>query len=151
MQNNGNTEEGEEPKLKVITEADLAKTPDVVQVVNEDKNPVEFFGSRDLEKVKEDFDNPVEFQKELAGHMRQFIMHRSKQEMEEKGYYTDYLRRWIEVYSELTDKIEKNLHGSKSVNLNVNEVSHSAIGAKIRASMKQDGKKEIKNITDNNS
>lgn len=76
--------------------------------------------------------NPVEAQKELAVQIKTFLDHQMKKEMSEKGYLSDFTRRWVSQYNDLLEKIQKSLYGDKSVNLHLVKVSHSDIAQKVR-------------------
>lgn len=76
--------------------------------------------------------NPVQAQQRLAVQIKHFLDKRIKTEMAEKGYLSDSTRRWVESYNNILEKIQKALHGDKSVNLHLHKVSHSDIAAKMR-------------------
>lgn len=78
-------------------------------------------------------ENPVEAQKHLAVKIKFFLDKRMSKELLDKGLLSDHTRRWVKDYNTLLDNIHKNIHGDKSVNLHVLAVSHSQVGAKIRA------------------
>ena len=90
--------------------------------------------------------NPVLAQQQLAVSIKNFLDERIEEEMSEKGFLSDHTRRWVESYNNILEKIQKALHGDKSVNLHLHKVSHSDISTKIRESVIQikDTKKKKK-------
>ena len=80
--------------------------------------------------------NPVKAQQKLTVQIKSFLDKRIKEEMKSKGYLTDHTRRWVESYNNILEKIQKALHGDKSVTLNLHKVTHSAIATKMREAMK---------------
>lgn len=107
----------------------------------QDSRPSSFSAKSDKEfdEMLKQMENPVQAQKSIAVRIKMFLDTRMIQEMEEKGYLTDHTRRWVESYNSLLDKIQKALHGDKSMNVHVHKVSHSDISTKIR---------DANNITD---
>ena len=83
-----------------------------------------------------ELENPVMAQKHIAAKLKGFLNQRIDFEMKTKGILSESLRRWIEAYNNLLEKIQKALHGDKSVNLHLHKVSHSDIAEKIRESEK---------------
>ena len=98
-----------------------------------EKKPVEIESDEDFEEALKQMENPVDSLKELAVKIKRYLDKRIKKEEEsEKGILTDHTRRWIESYQKILEKIQKALHGDKSVNLHLHKVSHADIGAKMR-------------------
>ncbi len=88
---------------------------------------------KEFEKLLEEMQNPVQAQQKIAVQIKQFLDKRIKIEMSsEKAVLSDHTRRWIETYNNILEKIQKALHGDKSVNLHLHKVSHSEIAAKMR-------------------
>ena len=80
--------------------------------------------------------NPVHAQQKLAVQIKTFLDRRIKKEMNsEKAILSDHTRRWVESYNNILEKIQKALHGDKSVTLNLHKVSHSQIATKMREAM----------------
>lgn len=79
--------------------------------------------------------NPVQAQQHLAVKIKSFLDKRITDEMKDKGFLSDHTRRWVESYNNILEKIQKALHGDKSVNLHLHKVSHSDISTKIRESV----------------
>ena len=89
----------------------------------------------EFNKMLEEMQNPVQAQQRLAVQIKTFLDVRIKKEMEEKSYLTDHTRRWVESYNNILEKIQKALHGDKSVSLHLHRVTHSQIAAKMRGSL----------------
>ena len=86
-------------------------------------------------KLLAEMQNPVQAQQHLAVSIKAFLDKRITEEMKEKGFLSDHTRRWVESYNNILEKIQKALHGDKSVNLHLHKVSHSDISTKIRESV----------------
>ena len=99
----------------------------------------------EFEKMLEEMQNPVQAQQRIAVQIKTFLDKRIKEEMNgPKRVLSDHTRRWIETYNNILEKIQKALHGDKSVNLHLHKVSHSEIAAKMRESVIIIGEKEKK-------
>ena len=99
----------------------------------------------EFEKMLEEMQNPVQAQQRIAVQIKSFLDKRIKTEMSsEKKVLSDHTRRWIETYNNILEKIQKALHGDKSVNLHLHKVTHSQIAAKMRESVIIIGEKEKK-------
>ena len=87
----------------------------------------------EFQKMIEEMQNPVQAQQNIAVKIKTFLDERIKSEMVSKGYLSDHTRRWVETYNNILEKIQKALHGDKSVNLHLHKVlTHSQIAAKMR-------------------
>ena len=84
----------------------------------------------------EEMQNPVAAQQRLAVQIKTFLDKRITEEMKDKGFLSDHTRRWVESYNNILEKIQKALHGDKSVNLHVHSISHSQIATKMREAVK---------------
>ena len=83
----------------------------------------------------DEMENPVKAQQKLAVKIKIFLDRRIKKEMaSEKAILSDHTRRWVESYNNILEKIQKALHGDKSVSLHLHKVTHSQIAAKMRES-----------------
>ncbi len=91
---------------------------------------------REFDKLLEEMQNPVQAQQRLAVQIKTFLDERIKNEMKAKGVLSDHTRRWVESYNNILEKIQKALHGDKSVNLHLHKVTHSQIATKMREAMK---------------
>ena len=89
----------------------------------------------DFEKLLTDMQNPVNAQKDIAVKVKLFIDKRIKDEMEQKGVLGDNTRKWIETYTTLLDRLQKAIHGDKTLNLHVHQITHGEIAAKMRESV----------------
>jgi uncharacterized membrane protein YgaE (UPF0421/DUF939 family) len=94
--------------------------------------------SENFDKMLEEMKNPVQAQQKIAVHVKIFLDKRIKQEMSEKEVLSENTRRWVESYNNILEKIQKALHGDKSVNLHLHHISHSQIATKMREAMKDD-------------
>jgi hypothetical protein len=88
-------------------------------------------------KLLDEMQNPVQAQQRLAVQVKTFLDKRIKMEMKEKGVLSDHTRRWVESYNNILEKIQKALHGDKSVSLHLHKVTHSQIATKMREAMKE--------------
>ena len=97
--------------------------------LDEDKEITENEFNNLLDEMK----NPVQAQQKLAVKIKVFLDKRIKKEMaSEKAILSDHTRRWVESYNNILEKIQKALHGDKSVSLHLHKVTHSQIAAKMR-------------------
>jgi len=80
----------------------------------------------------EEMQNPVQAQQRIAVQIKIFLDKRISDEMKKKGFLSDHTRRWVESYNNILEKIQRALHGDKSVNLHLHKVTHSQIAAKMR-------------------
>ena len=89
----------------------------------------------------EEMQNPVQAQQNLAVKIKAFLDKRIKAEMNQegakKGILSDHTRRWVESYNNILEKIQKALHGDKSVSLHLHKVSHSQIAMQMREAQKK--------------
>ena len=90
----------------------------------------------EFNNLLEQMQNPVRAQQRLAVQVKNFLDGRIKKEMKDKGFLSDHTRRWVESYNNILEKIQKALHGDKSVTLNLHKVTHSQIATKMREAMK---------------
>ncbi len=84
-----------------------------------------------LEKMKD----PLKAQQEIAAKIKNFLDQRIEYEIKQNGSLSNGTRMWVESYNSLLEKIQKAMHGDKSVNLHLHKVSHSDISEKIRESV----------------
>ncbi len=101
----------------------------------ENDSEVEELTESEFNILLEQMENPVIAQQNLAVKIKRFLDRRIKDEMKEKRLLSDHTRRWVESYNNILEKIQKALHGDKSVNLHMHKVSHSDISTKIRESV----------------
>ena len=85
-----------------------------------------------LKEIEKSLEFPIQKQQELAAMIKMFLDKSMKEELESKGYLSDYTRRWVKVYNELLDSIQKGLYGDKSVSLHLHKVTHAHIASKIK-------------------
>jgi len=96
------------------------------------KEPEKEVTVEDFDKMLEDMQNPVNAQKEIAVKVKLFLDKRIRDEMEKNGVLGDNTRKWIETYNSLLEKLQRAIHGDKSLNLHVHQVTHGEIAAKMR-------------------
>lgn len=88
--------------------------------------------AEDFDQMIKDMQNPVNSQKEIAVKVKLFLDKRIKDEMEKNGVLGDNTRKWIETYTTLLEKLQRAIHGDKSLNLHVHQITHGEIAAKMR-------------------
>jgi len=95
----------------------------------------------DKEVTAEKFDellqamqNPVNAQKDIAVKIQLFLDKRIDDEIKQHGVLGDNTRKWIETYTSILDKLQRALHGDKTLNLHVHQITHGEIAAKMRES-----------------
>lgn len=98
----------------------------------EDLKTLDDLTESEFNKLMVDMQNPVKAQKYLAVQIKYFLDQRIINEMREKGFLSDHTRRWVKVFNEILDKIQKALYGDKSLNLHIHKVTHSQIAMKMR-------------------
>lgn len=103
----------------------------------EKEEEVVIITDENLEEKLKEIDDPVIAQKRLAIQVKNFLDQRIKVEMKKDGILTDHTRRWVESYNNILEKIQKALHGTKSVSLNLHKVTHAMIASKVRDSDKE--------------
>jgi len=100
----------------------------------EDEN--EELSESEFDSLLEEMQNPVHAQQKLAVQIKSFLDKRIKKELvDKKGMLSDHTRRWVESYNNILEKIQRALHGDKSVTLNLHKVTHSQIATKMREAM----------------
>jgi len=87
---------------------------------------------KEFNAMLEDMNNPVNAQKRLAVQIKIFLDQRIEKEYREKKFLSDSTRRWVESYNNILEKIQRALHGDKSVSLHLHKVTHSQVAAKMR-------------------
>lgn len=112
--------------MDLIKEDEFKKASEVEEPEEESDVKEENF-----EKLLAEMENPVMEQKKLAVKLKKFLDKRIEEEMK-KGNLTENTRKWVESYNDILEKIQKALHGEKSVSLQIHGVSHSDIAQKIR-------------------
>jgi len=100
----------------------------------------------DMEELLKAMNNPVKAQQEMAVKIQLYLNLAIAEDINKKGYLTEHTRKWVESYNNILEKIQRALHGDKSVNLHLHKISHSEIAAKIRETvvLVENNKKEKK-------
>jgi len=114
--------------MKEISQEEVDKAMAIAPERKEEKE----ITVKDFEQLLTDMQNPVNAQKEIAVKVKLFLDKRIKDEMEQKGVLGDNTRKWIETYTALLEKLQRAIHGDKSLNLHVHQVTHGEIAAKMR-------------------
>lgn len=93
----------------------------------------------EIDKLIIEMENPVKAQQRIAVQMKHFLDTRMNTEIKQRGFPSDSTRRWVELYNNTLEKIQKALYGDKSVNLNLNvhKISHGDIATRIRKAKKR--------------
>lgn len=99
---------------------------------------------KEFEHMLKDMENPVNSQKEIAVKIKIFLDKRIRDEMDKNGILGDNTRKWIETYTSLLEKLQRAIHGDKSLNLHVHKITHGEIAAKMRESVIILDKKKVK-------
>lgn len=90
------------------------------------------YSDKEMESMLSEFQNPIKAQKEMVLKIKIFLDAKIKDEMEVKGVLSDSTKRWVDSYTSMLEKLQKAIHGDKSVNINVHAVTHGEIAKKIR-------------------
>jgi len=128
--------------MKEISREEVDRAMEIAPIrINEEKEVTK----TDFDKMLLDMDNPINPQKEIAVKIKSFLDKRIKDEMNKNGVLGDNTRKWIETYTSLLEKLQRAIHGDKSLNLHVHDITHGDIAAKIRESVIVEKKsKELK-------
>lgn len=115
--------------MEEISIEQLDKAMNMVPVRTEENKSIT---DEDFQSMLKDMQNPVNSQKEIAVKIKIFLDNRIEQEMEKQGVLGDNTRKWIETYTSLLEKLQRAIHGDKSLNLHVHKITHGEIAAKMR-------------------
>ena len=105
---------------------------EAMKIAPKKKEAEKELSDEDFQELLKDMQNPVNSQKEIAVKVKLFLDKRIKDEMEKNGVLGDNTRKWIETYTTLLEKLQRAIHGDKSLNLHVHKVTHGEIAAKMR-------------------
>jgi hypothetical protein len=120
--------------MDIITEEEVESVKG--EIVEENKQKTEIV-EKNFGEVLEKMSNPVDFQKDLATKMKQFLDRKMESEMADLGFLSETTRKWVVDYNNVLNMLHKNIHGDKSTQLNLHLVGHSSIAAKIRKHTKK--------------
>ena len=123
--------------MEIIDKKSFDKAKELPKVKKEPMTEMIKVDDENFKRLLVKMANPVEAQKELAVQIKVFLDKRVAEEMASKGYLSDYVRRWMNEYANLLEKIQKALYGDKSAHLHIHKVTHSQIAAKIRKHKKE--------------
>ncbi len=115
-----------------MEEISLKEINNAMSLAPERINKCEEISDEDFDVMLEDMQNPVNSQKEIAVKVKVFLDKRIKDEMKKNGILGDNTRKWIETYTNLLERLQRAIHGDKSLNLHVHQITHGEIAAKIR-------------------
>lgn len=94
---------------------------------------------KEMDLAIKELDRPVESMKKLAATLGHYIELKSKRELKDNGFLSDYTRRWVSLYNDLLNNLQKSMYGEKSMSLHMHgKVSHAQVNTLIR---KHSGKK----------
>lgn len=128
-----------------IDEGELRKVPTNIVVKPKSSITYDEDSIRDLHTI---MNSPLEVQKEEAAILYNYLFQKRKQEIEEKGVISDHTRRIMEGYHTLLDNIQKNMHGTKSMNLHMHGgLTPNHIAAYIQTH-KRDKKEVVVDVTE---
>lgn len=103
-----------------------------IELVPERNKEEKVITEQEFETMLRDMQSPVHAQKQLAVQIKIFLDKRIKDEMMKNGYLGENTRKWIETYNNILEKLQKALHGDKTLNLHVHDITHGDIAAKMR-------------------
>lgn len=126
--------------MEEVSREQLEEAMKIAPIRIEEENEVTEEG---FSKMLKDMQNPVNSQKEIAVKVKVFLDKRIKDEMEKNGVLGDNTRKWIETYTTLLEKLQRAIHGDKSLNLHVHQVTHGEIAAKMRETITLEKKKVV--------
>jgi hypothetical protein len=90
----------------------------------------------ELEELERQASVPSNLQKSLVAKLGAYVDFMFKKDLKEKGYITDYTRKFIELYNSILSVLHKELYGEKQVNVGTLKVTHSMIMSEVRKSSK---------------
>jgi len=119
--------------MEIIKEEDFKEEPDKpLPKELEQAKESNLFTKKDIDALTKGLDNPVAYQQERAAKLKLYIDKRMEEELEEFKYVSDFTRKFIVLYHDMLDKIQKSLYGEKSVNINLTKVTMADVGAMLR-------------------
>jgi len=119
-------EEDEVKELKEEVKKELEERKRFLQEgIDVDDKAVDYLKDKD---IKQALKEPVILQKELVLKLKSFIDKKIQDEMKEKGFLTEYTRKWVKDYSELINNLIKN---TKDETTNVFKINLSQINMLI--------------------
>lgn len=129
--------------MEEIDKEKFDKAKDMKPVSQSDSdNKIKQPTKEEFENLLEAMKDPVKAQQEIAAKIKSFLDQRIEFELDKNGSLSSGTRMWVESYNNLLEKIQKAMHGDKSVNLHLVKVSHSDVAQKIRESVFEIGDTE---------
>lgn len=120
--------------MEMIGKKDIDETEPLPksEMVLSSNEPIEPMTEEDFKRAIIEMSNPVEYMKAEAANLKHYLDHRRERELK-NGVITDKTRKMAKDLHELLEKIQKALHGDKSVNLNLNaSIKPSILMAQMR-------------------
>lgn len=121
------------PPIEIIDAEKYKEAENMRPTVREDMKLPEI-SKEEMEKLMEEMQSPVRFQKEMAVKIKRALDNQIKHELATRGVLSEQTRKWVDTYNKILEKIQSAIYGDKSVNLHLHKVSHSDISNKIRES-----------------
>lgn len=116
--------------MEQIDEKTFKEAKNLPLVSNDNDNSS--LSEKQIKEMLAEMDNPVLAQKKIAIQIKHFLDNRIKLETSKFGTLSESTRKWVESYNTILEKLQRALHGDKSINLHVHKISHSDIATKIR-------------------
>lgn len=104
-------------KMDHISNDELQKVPQDIVVKNSQGIQ---YNDETIVDIATLMNSPLEVQKEEAAIIYNYLFQKRRREIEEKGIISDHTRRVMEGYHALLDSIQKAIHGTKNINMNLN-------------------------------
>lgn len=77
-------------------------------------------------------DSPTQAQRILAAQISFWLEKQMEDDIKENGRLSAGTRQWVETYNAVLANLHSNLHGSKSMNINLTGITHADIAEVIR-------------------
>jgi len=129
--------------MKEVTKADFdnvvvtpRKSPSLD--VSEALQDVTGISAQELREIEDKALRPFELQKSLVAKLAAYVDFLVAKELREKGFLSDYARRYIELYNTILQNLHKELYGEKQVISGDVKVTHSAIMSEVRRFSRRD-------------
>jgi len=119
-------------KMEIIKEEEFKSANDLPLVEREEFKDIGGLTESEFKNLLEDMKNPIKAQKYLAVQIKNYLDQKIAEELKNKKILSDHTRRWVKVFNEILDKIQKAMYGEKSVNLHIHKVTHAQIAMKMR-------------------
>jgi len=118
--------------MEIIDIDKLQEANNIKPTIRDDVRPVRKYSEEEFNVLLRDMQNPVKAQKEMALKVKLFLDEKMAFELESKGTLSDATKRWVDSYTSMLEKLQKAIHGDKSIHLNIHAIGHGDIAKKIR-------------------